>query len=195
MGAIYLVGGSVQFPAVQRRLRAQFGRKIQLAPQPHASTAIGLAIAADPEAGIFVREAPTRHFGVWREGEGGREKVFDPIIEKRHGRSIQEPIFIQRVYRPTHAVGLLRFVECTAIDEHRGPGGEVTPWQQILFPYDPALKAAPNLEAHVGRRNDHLGTEEIVETYEYMSTGVIQVHIENRTSGYQRKYVLGAPTV
>jgi len=195
MGAIYLVGGSVQFPAVQRRLRAQFGRKIQLAPQPHATTAIGLAIAADPEAGIFVREAPTRHFGVWREGEGGREKVFDPIIEKRHGRSIQEPIFIQRVYRPTHAVGLLRFVECTAIDEQRGPGGEVTPWQQILFPYDPALNGSIDLEAHVGRRSDHLGSQEIVETYEYMDTGVIQVQIENRTSGYQRKYVLGSPPI
>lgn len=192
MGAIYLVGGSVQFPAVQRRLRAQFGRKIQLAPQPHASTAIGLAIAADQEAGIFVREAPTRHFGVWREGEGGREKVFDPIIEKRHGRAIHGPIFIQRVYRPTHAVGLLRFVECTAFDDSRGPGGEVTPWQNILFPYDPALQGLPELQAYVGQRRDSLHSEEIVETYEYQDTGVIQVQIENRTSGYQRKYVLGA---
>ncbi len=191
MGAIYLVGGSVQFPAVQRRLRAQFGRKIQLAPQPHGSTAIGLAIAADEEAGIFVREAPTRHFGVWREGEGGREKVFDPIIEKRHGRASSEPIFIQRVYRPTHAVGLLRFVECTSLDSDQAPGGEVTPWQNILFPYDPALQSKWELEDFVGHRGDHLASEEIVETYEYQDTGVIRVHIENRTSGYQRKYVLG----
>ncbi len=194
MGAIYLVGGSVQFPLVQRRLRSQFGRKIQLAPQPHASTAIGLAIAADEEAGIFVREAPTRHFGVWREGEGGREKVFDPIIEKRHGRSSLEPILIQRSYRPTHAVGLLRFVECTTLDSHRGPGGEVTPWQNILFPYDPVLREQANLEAYVGQRREHLGSEEIVETYEYQDTGVIRVQIENRTSGYQRKYVLGEPS-
>ena len=191
MGAIYLVGGSVQFPAVQRRLRAQFGRKIQLAPQPHGSTAIGLAIAADEDAGIFVREAPTRHFGVWREAEGGLEKVFDPIIEKRHGRASMEPIFIRRVYHPTHAVGLLRFVECTSLDESRRPGGEVTPWQNILFPYDPSLQKTTELSAFVGQRRDHLASEEIVETYEYQDTGVIRVQIENRTSGYQRKYVLG----
>lgn len=190
MGAIYLVGGSVQFPIVQRRLRSQFGRKIQLAPQPHASTAIGLAIAADQGAGVFVREAPTRHFGVWREGEGGREKVFDPIIEKRHGRSLNEPLLIQRVYRPTHAVGLLRFVECTSLDAVLGPSGEVTPWQNILFPYDPSLQNSAELGPYVGKRGEHLA-EEIVETYEYQDTGVIRVQIENRTSGYQRRYVLG----
>lgn len=193
LGAIYLVGGSVQFPAVQRALRAQFGRKIQLAPQPHASTAVGLAIAADEAAGIFVREAPTRHFGVWREGEGGREKVFDPIIEKRHGAKVDGPLRIERAYRPAHAVGRLRFVECTDLDEQRTPRGEVTPWESILFPYDPTLQSEQNLLAHTERRGDHLVGEEIVETYEYAATGVIRVKIENRTRGYHRSYVLGQP--
>ncbi len=193
LGAVYLVGGSVQFPAVQRALRAQFGRKIQLAPQPHASTAVGLAIAADEAAGIFVREAPTRHFGVWREGEGGREKIFDPIIEKRHGAKVDGPLCIERKYRPAHAVGRLRFVECTDLDEQRTPRGEVTPWESILFPYDPRLEGEQNLLAHMECRNDHLTSEEIVETYEYASTGLIRVKIENRTSGYHRSYVLGEP--
>lgn len=193
LGAIYLVGGAVQFPAVQRALRAKFGRKIQLAPQPHASTAIGLAVAADQEAGIFVREAPTRHFGVWRESENGREKVFDPIIEKRHGSRVDGPLRIERVYRPAHAVGQLRFVECTDLDEARTPQGEVTPWDSILFPYDPALKEVADLREHTTTRRDHLHAEEIVETYEYASTGLIQVRIENRTRGYHRNYVLGQP--
>jgi hypothetical protein len=41
---VYLVGGGVAFPAVGRVAR-RFG-KLQLAPQPFAATAIGLAIAA-----------------------------------------------------------------------------------------------------------------------------------------------------
>jgi Ethanolamine utilization protein EutJ (predicted chaperonin) len=191
LGAVYLVGGSVQFPAVQRALRARFGRKIQLAPQPHASTAVGLAIAADDEAGIFVREAPTRHFGVWREGEGGREKIFDPIIVKRHGSRVDGPLRIERTYRPAHAVGQLRFVECTDLDEQRTPQGEVTPWDSILFPYDPNLVGTDDLRPHVETRSDFLASEEIVETYEYAATGLIRVRIENRTRGYHRSYVLG----
>jgi len=37
--------------------------------------------------------------------------------------------------------------------------------------------------------------QEIVETYEYTQTGLIRVAIENRTGGYRREYVLGAPVV
>lgn len=192
MGAVYLVGGSVQFPAVQRVLRARFGKKIQLAPQPHASTAIGLAIAADPDADIFVREAPTRHFGVWREGDQGREKVFDPIIEKRMGDAPAGPIRVERVYRPAHAVGRLRFVECTSLDEDGQPQGEVTPWETILFPYDPALSDRADLEPFLGGRGSTELQEEIAESYEYTPSGLIRVAIENRTRGYKREYVLGS---
>lgn len=193
LGAIYLVGGSVQFPAVQRALRKRFGRKIQLAPQPHASTAIGLAIAADEAADLFVREAPTRHFGVWREELGGLEKVFDPIIVKRHGAIVDGPLQIQRSYRPAHAVGCLRFVECTELDEWRTPRGEVTPWDNVLFPYDPALAETRDLSRYLHDSGSRFAEQEITETYEYAATGLIRVAIENRTSGYRREYVLGSP--
>ncbi len=82
LGAVYLVGGATLFRWSEKMLRERYKRKVQLAPQPHAATAVGLAIAADPDAGVFVREAITRHFGVWREGEDGREKIFDPILDK-----------------------------------------------------------------------------------------------------------------
>lgn len=193
LGAVYLVGGAVQFPAVLRELRKRFGRKIQLAPEPHASTAIGLAIAADEDAGLFVREAPTRHFGVWREELDGFEKVFDPIIEKRHGVSLDAPLRIERSYRPAHKVGCLRFVECTDLDEGRTPRGEVTPWDNVLFPYDPALLASENLSEHLEERGAPGSEQEIREIYEYASTGVIRVAIENMTSGYRREFVLGSP--
>jgi molecular chaperone DnaK (HSP70) len=191
LGAVYLVGGSVQFPAVQRALRAEFGRKVQLAPQPHASTAIGLAIAADDEADIFVREAPTRYFGVWRESEYGREKIFDPIIEKRTGMRVDGPLRVQRCYYPAHQVGLLRFVECTNLDASRQPTGEVTPWENVLFPYDPTLMDSDDLSLHAERRAEGVLGQEIVETYEYSPTGMIRVRIQNRTAGYEREYVLG----
>src|SRR5262249_61657519 len=71
LGGLYLVGGGVGFPAVGRALRARFGKKLQLAAQPFAATAVGLAIAADPDAHVMIREAVTRHFGVWREAEAG----------------------------------------------------------------------------------------------------------------------------
>lgn len=193
MGAVYLVGGSSLFPLVQKMLRKRFGRKLQIAPQPHASTAVGLAIASDEEAGIFVREAPTRHFGVWREMAGGLEKVFDPIIEKKHGVIVDGPICVERIYRPAHAVGQLRFVECTDLDPSHTPRGEVTPWDSVLFPYDPRLKECTDLSAHLHRKGDDLLGQEILERYEYADTGVVRVHIENRTHGYAREYILGKP--
>lgn len=193
LGAVYLVGGSVQFPLVQRLLRQKYGRKIQLAPQPHASTAIGLALAADPDADIFVREAPTRHFGVWREGEGGLEKVFDPIIEKRTGQRLDGPLIVRRRYRPAHAVGRLRFVECTSLDARCQPQGEVTPWESVLFPYDPSLVDRGDLERFAQTRSSQELNDEIEETYEYTTAGLIKVDITNVTRGYQRSYVLGAP--
>src|SRR5690606_35719547 len=156
LGAVYLVGGSSLFPLVQRKLRAEFGRKLQIAPQPHASTAVGLAIASDRSAGIFVREAPTRHFGVWRESEGGLEKVFDPIIEKKHGDRLHGPLCIVRNYRPAHAVRQLRFVECTDLDDQRTPRGEVTPWDSVLFPYDPDLCQYEDLSPFLNRKDDRL---------------------------------------
>lgn len=190
LGAVYLVGGSVELPVVQRALRREFGRKVQLSPEPHAATAVGLAIAADEDAEIFLREAPTRHFGVWREGEYGREKVFDPIIEKRTELDARGSYSVERTYFPAHPVGLLRFVECTGLDDERQPTGEVTPWDSVFFPYDPALAGTKDLAAHVKERREVLG-QEIVETYEYAPSGMIRVRIENKTAGYSREFVLG----
>ncbi|HTU57268.1 MAG TPA: Hsp70 family protein, partial [Polyangiales bacterium] len=45
LGAVYLVGGATAFPLVGKLLRESFGRKVQLATEPHAATAVGLAIA------------------------------------------------------------------------------------------------------------------------------------------------------
>lgn len=197
LGALYVVGGGAAFVGVARALRARHGRKVQLAPIPHASTAIGLAVAADPRAAVYVQEAVTRHFGVWREGAGGREKVFDPIFAKdalaqRDAGSSRE-LEVRRRYRPRHTVGHLRFLECSELDRDGGPAGDLTPWKEIFFPYDPSLRGR--------EREEELGAaiatearldEEIEETYRYEAGGGITVEIANVTRGYARRYDLGA---
>ena len=188
LGAIYLVGGATSFPPVSRSLRKLYRRKIQLAPQPHAATAVGLAIAGDPDAGIFIREAVTRHFGVWREGEGGRAKIFDPILLKDTAFSDNDTIRIERRYHPAHRVGHLRYMECTDIDSHGQPSGDLTPWGDLYFPYDPALVNAANLDKLAELRCEGLQGEEIVETYEYGAKGGVSILIENRTHGYHRLF-------
>jgi len=192
LGGVYLVGGGTSFPLVGRVLRERYKRKVLIAPQPHAATAVGLAIAADPDAQIFVREAVTRHFGVWREGEAGRNKIFDPIISK--GLLPEEDgLSVERRYRPVHAVGHLRFLECSEIDATGQPRGDMTPWGDILFPYDASLVERSDLSSIPIDQRLAGGEVEIVERYGYGRDGAIWVSIENATRGYSRRYVLGQP--
>ena len=192
LGGLYLVGGAAAFPAVARKLRARFGKKLQVAPQPFAATAVGLAIAGDPVAAVMVRESATRHFGVWREADGGADKVFDPLI----GKEADAPTVVERRYHPTHAVGHLRFLECGALDPSGQPIHDLVPWRDIYFPYDPALLDAPidrdALAPLARERRPDLQHIEIAERYTYAPDGTIKVQIENVSRGYARTYELGA---
>ncbi len=184
LGGLYLVGGAAAFPAVSRALRARFGKKLQLAPQPFAATAVGLALAADPDASVLVREAVTRHFGVWREGEGGADKVFDSLIGKDAAAGV-----VRRRYRPAHTVGHLRFVECGALDADGQPIQDLVPWAEVVFPYTGDLPDAEAARAPVVRAELR---DEIAETYTYAADGTISVRIENLSRGYARTFELGA---
>ncbi|MBX3159478.1 MAG: Hsp70 family protein [Deltaproteobacteria bacterium] len=190
LGGIYLVGGAAAFPAVGKALRARFGKKLQLAPQPFAATAVGLAIAADPGASVIIREAITRHFGVWREAEDGVDKVFDPLLGKGAGA----PAVVERRYRPTHTIGHLRFLECGALDEGGQPVQDIVPWADVYFPYDPALASAPagDLGRMASVRRTDLLANEIAETYTYAADGTISVTIANLSHAYARTFSLGA---
>jgi molecular chaperone DnaK (HSP70) len=190
LGAVYLVGGGSAFPLVGSTLRKLRGRKIQLARQPHAATAIGLAIAADPYAEVFVHESTTRHFGVWREASGGREQAFDCILTKNQAPDDGGPIVVKRWYRPTHTIGQLRFLECSQLTAAGQPAGDLTPWCEVYFPYAADLRHNEQLSdletAQLAKRGD-----EIVETYTYGRDGSIAVQIENRTQHYHRSFLLG----
>lgn len=188
LGGVYVVGGGSAFPAVARALRARFGKKLQLAPQPFAATAVGLAIAADPDASVLVREAITRHFGVWREADHGYDKVFDPLL----GKDTAGPVTITRRYRPSHTIGHLRFLECGALDRSGQPVQDLVPWADVYFPYDPSLADRRELAALPNERRSDLAENEIAETYTYGRDGTISVRIENLSRGYGRTYELGA---
>jgi len=181
LGALYLVGGGTSFPPIQKLLKARFKQKVQLAVQPHAAAAIGLAILADRDRSFEVKEGVTRHFGVWREAEAGKKKVFDRIFSKD-----ATPVEVSRRYRPVHAVGLLRFVECTELTADGEPAGDLMPCGELLFPYDPELAARGDwTEADAARP---LGRHaEIVESYAYDAHGIVHVAVENATEGYRRE--------
>jgi molecular chaperone DnaK (HSP70) len=190
--ALYLVGGSVIFPPVSRKLKETYGRKVRVSPFPQAATAIGLAIAADPQVRLNIRETVSRNFGLWREGEGGWNKVFDCIFSKdlRLDPSSEERREIRR-YRPVHNVGHLRFLECSRLGPEGEPLGDLVLWPEVLFPYDPALKNQKDLSRVSVVRNPNLALQEVYETYIYTSGGFIQVEIENRTGGYKRAFTFG----
>jgi molecular chaperone DnaK (HSP70) len=192
LGAVYLVGGATAFPLVGRRLRERYGRKVQLAPEPHAATAIGLAIAADPEADVYVREAVTRYFGVWREGDHGLDKVFDPIFVKGQISESGEHA-VERHYSPVHAVGHLRFLECSEIGPGGKPSGDLTPWGDLYIPYVPELDSRGDLAEIAAVRRLPEGSEHVVERYAYERDGRVRVLIENVGRGFRREFVLGAP--
>jgi len=189
MGAIYLAGGSVSFPPVGRALKGLFKNKVKTSPYPHASTAIGLAIAADPQIQMQIRESVSRHFGVWREK--GADKVFDPIFLKDQRVSPDSGrLQVTRYYQPMHNIGLLRYLECNFLGKSGEPEGDISIWKNIYFPYDPDLADRKNLGSIAIENRPDLSSQEVIETYEYDPAGIIRVEIENRTSGYHRKYSL-----
>ncbi len=192
VAAIYLVGGSSDLPVVSRTLRERYGRRIRRSPYPFAATAIGLAIAADAEAGYELKETFTRHFGVWRETENGKRISFDPMFRKDTPlpRPGETPLVYRRIYHPAHNIGHFRYLECSRLTQDGQPAGDITPWDEILFPFDPALQGLKKLNDIEVRRSETLGQQVIQEEYSCDSTGVIRVTIGECATGFTRKFRL-----
>jgi len=189
--AVYLVGGSSDLPLVARLLRERYGRQVRRSPYPHAATAIGLAIAADTEAGYKLRERFTRHFGVWREWNDGQAVVFDPLFEKDTPLPAkgEPPLRRVRRYAPTHNIGAFRYLECSRLDSAGQPQGDIAPWDEILFPFDPALQSDNGLKQTPITRGQQYGTV-VEETYSCDSNGIIEVEIADAANQYSRRFRL-----
>ncbi|HNX98517.1 MAG TPA: Hsp70 family protein, partial [Candidatus Aminicenantes bacterium] len=191
LAAIYLTGGSSDFPPIEWLIREKYGRRVRKSPYPHAATAIGLAVAADHEAGMGVRDRLSRNFGVWREEDGGRRKVIDLIFSSDTPITPGTPgSAVLRRYHPTHNVGHFRFQEFSALGATGLPTGNVSVWSEIFFPFDPALRHETGLGATAVRPAPQLAHQVIEETYTCDSAGEIRVEIFNRSAGYGRSYSL-----
>lgn len=153
IAGIYLVGGASALPLVPRLLRERFGRRVHRSPYPAASTAIGLAIAADANSDYWLRDRSSRGIGVFREREGGRAVAFDVLVEA--GDAVAGAT-VTREYRAAHNVGWFRFVEFTrtAAEPAADPGaaepaasdpadiGNLTTLAEVVVPFTAALAEA-----------------------------------------------------
>ena len=193
--AVYLVGGSSDLPLVARLLREKYGRQVRRSPYPHAATAIGLAIAADTEAGYKLRERFTRDFGVWRERDDGRTIAFDVLFEKDTPLPAkgEPPLARVRRYAPTHNIGDFRYLECSRVDQAGQPQGDIAPWDEIVFPFDPALQSGdglPNGLKDMAITRGHSYGNIVEEVYSCDANGIIEVEIADTTNGFSRRYRL-----
>jgi molecular chaperone DnaK (HSP70) len=191
--ALYVTGGGSELPLVSRVLREQFGRKVKRSEYTRSATAIGLAIQADATSGYALREMFTRTFGVWRESDAGERMVFDPIFPRatRLPGAGDPPLSVRRRYRPVHNVGDFRYLEAGHVDDDGQPSGDITVWDEILFPFDPVLADVRTLDALAVDHSDRAAVQQIEEQYACDAAGVVTVTIRNLTSDYGREYKLG----
>ncbi|OBK28840.1 molecular chaperone Hsp70 [Mycobacterium asiaticum] len=190
VAGIYVVGGAGSFPLVSRMLRAEFGEKrVKRSPHPFAATAIGLAVFLDTDAGFVLSERFSRHFGVFREAQAGSDVIFDPIVPKdaslpADGRT---PLVVSRTYRAAHNIGHFRFVECSRLVNGR-PDGDVTPYDPVLFPFDPSLHDRDDLGRQpVGRCSDG---PQVEERYVVAPSGAVEVTLTTQPAGFRRTFRL-----
>lgn len=188
VAGIYVVGGAGGFPLVSRMLRTAFGEKrVKRSPHPFAATAIGLAVFLDKEAGFALSERFSRHFGVFREAQAGSDVVFDPIVPKDASLPGDSPLVVRRTYRAAHNIGHFRFVECSRLVDGR-PDGDVTPYDPVLFPFDPALYDRDDLGRQpVGRWSDGPDVE---ERYVVAPSGAVEVTLTTHPAGFKRTFRL-----
>ncbi|GIU75228.1 MAG: molecular chaperone [Bryobacteraceae bacterium] len=190
---LYVTGGASELPLVSRLLRERFGRRVKRSAYTRSATAIGLAIQASAHAPAVLRERFTRFFGVWREAEGGRAVVFDPLFEQ--GLELPapgaSPIKRTRRYSPVHNIGHFRYLECSHRTPSGEPAGDITAWDEIRFPFDPRLASVADLENIAVERSPEAARQWIEEAYMVDSGGSVTVVIFNLTAGYHREYRLG----
>jgi molecular chaperone DnaK (HSP70) len=190
LAGIYVVGGAGNFPLIARSLRTAFDEKrVKRSLHPFAATAIGLAAFLDQEAGFALSERLSRHFGVFRETCAGEDVCFDSIVPK--GAELptagEPPIVVTRTYRAAHNIGHFRFVECSRLRDGR-PDGDVTPYDPVFFPFDPALDDDRDLPRRQVRRRDD--GPDVEERYVITSGGAVEVTLTTRPERLSRTFRL-----
>ena len=193
LDTLYVTGGGSELPPVARILRENFGRRVRRSAYMHSATAIGLAIRADAQADEL-RERFTQNFGVWREADEGRNISFDLIFPRgmELPASGEPPLRSVRRYRPAHNIGYFRYLECGQLCPNNQPAGEISNWDDIRFPFDPALQNHSELSALTVNHLSAPGDECLIEeAYSCDASGNLKVTISNVTTGHAREYSIG----
>ncbi|ANE05383.1 Hsp70 family protein [Corynebacterium crudilactis] len=167
IAGIYLVGGASSLPLVSRLLRERFGRRVHRSPFPSGSTAVGLAIAADPSSGFHLRDRVARGIGVFREHNSGRAVSFDPLIAP----DTDSATVVVRRYTAAHNIGWFRFVEYATVSADGSPG-DISLLSEIKIPFDGSITDVENtpIEKFEG--------PEVEETITVNDNGVASIHIK-----------------
>lgn len=176
IAGIYLVGGATALPLIPRVLRDQFGRRVHRSPLPTASTAVGLAIAADPDSDYNLRDKLSRGIGVFREKNNGAGVSFDPLVLP--GTNQNAGVEVTRTYRAAHNVGWFRFVEYSALNPESTEPGDMSVLAELLVPFDPALRGLSKDElARVPVTR--MDGPETVETVRIDADGIASISIQS----------------
>jgi molecular chaperone DnaK (HSP70) len=191
--ALYITGGGSELPLVARVLRERFGRRVRRSAYTRSATAIGLAIQADQPDAYQLSERLARFFGVWREADAGTKIVFDPLFAKgiQLPAAGQPALAIRRTYHPVHNIGHFRFLECSHCASDGTPSGEITLWDEIYFPFDPAHESDNHLNLVQVDYSHAANRQRIEELYECDSSGAITVTISNKCNGFTKSFRLG----
>lgn len=195
IAGVYLVGGATALPLVPRMVRERFGRRVHRSPLPTASTAVGLAIAADPSAEFFLTDRSSRGIGVFREMDGGHAVSFDPVLAPG---AVQGGTNITRRYRAAHNIGWFRYVEYTDMDAAFTPG-DVATLAEVVVPFDPALRSSDaQLSEDELRGVPVVRTEQgplVEETLSIDSDGIAEIRIELPEDGWSMSVSTGSGDV
>ena len=117
--------------------------------------------------------------------------IFDPIFPKATAlpRPGQPPLRVTRSYHPAHNIGHFRFLECSALKSAHQPDGDLVAWDEVYFPFHPALaEAGQALQREEIRRWRNTQSVWIEEAYECDAQGIITATINNQTTGYRRTF-------
>jgi hypothetical protein len=119
--------------------------------------------------------------------------IFDSIFPRgtRLPGAGEPPLSVGRRYSPVHNVGHFRYLEASNVADNGEPSGDITVWDEILFPFDPDIADSRPLEEMTVARSGRGPMQEIEEDYACDAAGVVTVTIRNLTSQYGREYRLG----
>lgn len=184
LSGMYVVGGGSELPLILRALRERYGRRVRRSPYSAGSTAIGLAIAADNEAGYSLSDQVSRGFGVFREWDGGQQISFDSILAPDMRMETQ----VTRSYQAVHNVGCYRFAEYTALDADGTPRGQVMPLAEMHLAFSAELRG----KDIAGIAVERIGYGPIIEErYSIDDCGIVTVEICDTSDGYTIRQSLG----